>query len=117
MASAREAVEEHVAAFNAHDTARVLAGFAPDAVWATGQDVVRGSDSLAELFDAGLWQLEPSLHVLTLLGEETLVAAELHETITVEGARHDFRIAVFFTVEAGLIQAAKVYREGSADID
>lgn len=117
MSSARELVEEHLAAFNAHDTARVLAGFAPDAVWATGQDIVRGRDALAELFDAGLWELDPSLRILSLVGEDPLVAAELHETITVEGERRDFRIAVFFTVGAGLIRTAKVYREGSADID
>ncbi len=34
----RAAVLEHLAAFNAHDTARVLAGFTPDAVWITGAD-------------------------------------------------------------------------------
>jgi hypothetical protein len=117
MPSARQVVEEHLAAFNAHDTERVLAGFASDAVWATGQDVARGSDALAELFDAGLWELDPSLRVLTLVDADPLVAAELHETLKVGGERRDFRIAVFFTVAGGLIRSAKVYREGSADID
>lgn len=35
-------VSEHIAAFHAHDTERVLAGLADDAVWITGADTVRG---------------------------------------------------------------------------
>jgi hypothetical protein len=34
----------------------------------------------------------------------------------VNGERREFDIAVFFTVDDGLIRTAKVYREGSADI-
>jgi hypothetical protein len=41
----RSVVAEHLTAFNEHDTDRLLAGFASDAVWATGQLVVRGRAS------------------------------------------------------------------------
>ena len=117
MTNARRVVEEHVAAFNAHDTARLLAGFTADAVWATGRDVVRGHDALAELFDDGLWQLEPNLQLRSLVAGDDLVAVELSETIMVDGARTEFDIAAFFTIRGGQIAAAKVYREGTADLD
>lgn len=113
---ARDAVVEHLAAFNAHDTDRLLAGFTEDAVWATGQDIVRGRPALAELFDEGLWELAPSLTTLTLIADERSVAAELHERITIDGAEREFAIAAFFRVSDGLITSAKVYREGTADL-
>jgi hypothetical protein len=117
MPSARDAVEEHLAAFNAHDSERLLAGFADDAIWATGQDVMRGRAALADLFDDSLWDLQPQLAVVSFVAGEQTVAAELREQITVAGARENFRIAVFFTVLDGLIVNAKVYREGVADIE
>lgn len=113
---ARDAIVEHLAAFNAHDTDRLLAGFAQDAVWATGQDVVRGQAALAELFDPGLWELAPSLTTVTLIADERTVAAELYERITIDGAEREFSIAAFFRVADGLITTAKVYREGTADL-
>ena len=58
-AYARTLVAEHLAAFNAHDSARLLAGLAEDVRWATGQDVFHGRDELAELFDDGLWAMRP----------------------------------------------------------
>lgn len=117
MTNPRAAVEEHLDAFNAHDTARLLDGFASDAVWATGRDVVRGRDALAELFDDGLWQLDPNLELRSLVAADDLVATELHETITIDGLRTAFGIAAFFTICDGRIATAKVYREGSADLD
>lgn len=117
MTAARSVVDEHLAAFNAHDTQRLLAGFAEDAVWATGQDVLRGRQALAELFDEGLWQLAPALTTLAIVADERRVAIELHERITVANEERAFDIAAFFTVSAGLIRTAKVYREGSADIE
>jgi uncharacterized protein len=117
MSSAQELVEEHLAAFNAHDTERLLATLAPDVVWATGQDVCRGHDELAGLFDPGLWELDPSLSAAHILSDTTRVAAELVERITVDGELREFHIAAFFTVEEGVIRTAKIYREGSADIE
>jgi hypothetical protein len=117
MPSAREVVEEHLAAFNAHDTDRMLAGFAADAVWATGRDVMRGTAELADLFDASLWELAPSLETITMIADDRAVAAELHERITVDGEQRGYRIAAFFAITGATITAAKVYREGVADID
>jgi ketosteroid isomerase-like protein len=116
MTSARGAVAEHLAAFNAHDSARLLAGFAGDAVWITGQDRFTGPGELAELFDAGLWGLAPRLHLLGLVAEASRAAAQLHETLIVDGTPREFDIAVFFELADGLIRRAKVYREGSADL-
>lgn len=116
MISALELVEEHIAAFNAHDSERLLATLAPDVVWATGQDVCRGHEGLAGLFDPALWALDPSLTAAHVLSDPTHVAAEMIERITVDGEPREFHIAAFFTVEDGLIRTAKIYREGSADL-
>ena len=109
-------VEDHLAAFNAHDSARVLAGLAADVQWATGQDVFRGREALAEVFDDGLWELGPALELRTLIAAEDMAAAELVEQLTVGGELRRFTIAVFFRFAGGLITHATVYREGSADI-
>jgi len=117
MTSVRAAVEEHVAAFNAWDTERVLAGFAPDAVWVTGQDRFVGTAALAELFDAGLWAITPHLQVKTLVVEGATAALEVVETLVVDGEQRVLAIAAFLEVDdAGLIRRGTVYREGSADI-
>jgi ketosteroid isomerase-like protein len=117
MTSALGLIEEHLAAFNAHDSDRLLATLAADVVWATGQDVCRGHDELAGMFDAGLWELDPSLTTQRMLADTTTVAAELIERITVDGEQREFHIAAFFTVDDGVIRSAKIYREGSADIE
>lgn len=110
-------VLDHVEAFNRHDRDRLLAGLAPDAVWNTGRDTVVGRAELAEIFDDGLWLLDPSLAVDGLVCDGAAVAAQLTEELTVDGVRRSHPIAVFFTLRAGLIQHVKVYREGSADIE
>jgi ketosteroid isomerase-like protein len=113
----RAAAEEHVAAFNAADRGRLLAGFAPDAVWITGRDRFTGVAELAGLFDDGLWALRPRLEVLTLVADGDSAALRLHETLTVDGAAREFDIAVFLDFDpAGLIVRGQVYREGSADL-
>jgi hypothetical protein len=117
MSDARSVVEDHLAAFNAHDAPRLLAGFAEDAIWATGQDVMRGREALADLFDESLWKRAPSLTTLTIIAVGNTVAAELHERITVDGVEQAFDIAAFFVVTDGLIRRAKVYREGTADVE
>ena len=114
--TARALVDEHVAAFNAHDTERLLAGLTPDAVWITGSDMVSGRDALAELFDDWLWSTQPELSVVSMVVDGHRVAAQLHEVMTVDGQRREFMIAVFFELADGLIRRAKVYREGTADV-
>lgn len=115
--TAADAVAEHLAAFNAHDTARLLAGFAPDAVWITGQDTDVGHAALAGVFDDWLWSMRPRLELVRLVADDETVAAELREALTVDGTPHEYSIAAFFTVHNGLITRAKIYREGNADLD
>ena len=117
LVTIQRAVEEHVAAFNAHDSSRVLAGFAADPVWTTGTDTFRGSAGVADVFDPWLWTLDPILEIQSLVSDDTCAAAQLHEKLTVDGERRSFDIAVFFVVKDGLIESAKVYREGSAALD
>jgi ketosteroid isomerase-like protein len=114
--SARAVVEEHLAAFNAHDTGRLLARFTEDAVWITGQDRVTGRAALAELFDDWLWSLNPRLDPIWIVADGDRAAAQLHELLIVDGQRREFDIAVFFELADGLIRRAKVYREGSAEL-
>jgi ketosteroid isomerase-like protein len=112
----RAAVLEHVAAFNAHDSARVLAGFAPGAVWVTGTDRFEGAAALAEVFDPWLWTLEPELTLISLIVEDDRAAAQLRESMVVDGQGREFGIAVFFELAGGQIRQGKVYREGSAEL-
>jgi ketosteroid isomerase-like protein len=110
-------LRDHVAAFNAHDSARVLAGLAGDVVWRTGTDTVRGIAAAEELFDDWLWSLRPSLEIRSLVAGEGAAAAELVERLTHEGQEQVFPIAVFLRFEGDLIAQATVYREGSADLE
>lgn len=107
-------VAEHLKAFNAHDTGRLLAGLAHDAQWITGTDVIQGRQELAELFDTGLWELDPSLDVLRAAAGPGTVAVELLEQMTQGGEVRQFHIAVFYDVVDGQIQRVKVFREGSS---
>lgn len=113
----RCAVLAHLEAFNQHSTDRLLDGLSEDAIWATGRDVVKGRAELADLFAEALWELEPSLSVLGLVVDGNSAAAQLREELTLDGERRSFDIAVFFEVSGALISTAKVYREGSADIE
>lgn len=92
----RDVVLEHLAAFDAHDTERLLATLDDDVVWRTGTDVFTGVDVLRrDVFDDDLWSLAPSL--------------------TLDGVEQSFDIAVFFTV-TDRITSVTVFREGSADL-
>jgi hypothetical protein len=97
------AVSAHVDAFNKHSTEDLIRGLAGDIVWATGDDVFRGHRELGQLFDDGLWSMNPLLHVKAIIAEGGHASAELHETLTVDGEDRSFDIAVFFTVSGGLI--------------
>lgn len=105
-------------AFNAHDTERLIAGLHRDVVWATGSDLYRGTARLREeLFDDALWAMQPSLSRRTLVIEGDQAAGTFREALIVAEKRREFDIAVFFSVEDGLIRTVKVFREGSADIE
>jgi len=113
----RALVLDHVEAFNTHDRDRLLRGLAEDVVWSTGRDTIRGAEALAEVFDDGLWAMQPSLTVQHLLVDGDQAAVQMSEILNVRGEQCRFAIAAFFHVRGGHIQRAKVYREGSADID
>ena len=112
----REAVLEHVAAFNAHDRERILTGLAPDVTWSTGRDTLHGQAALTELFDDGMWALTPHLHVVRLVVQGDRAAAEVVETLTVDGVEHVFTIACFFDLRGSVIHRVTVLREGTADL-
>ncbi len=111
-----DAIFEHVAAFNAHDRERLLSGLHPGIVWSTGRDTLRGHAALAELFDDGLWAMSPSLRVLRLVTGTSVAAAELQESLTVDGEVQTFAIACFFDLDGPSIVRVKVFREGTADV-
>lgn len=94
-AATREAVLDHVDAFNAHDTDRLLTGLHEGIVWATGSDVFRGISELSDVFDEGFWAMRPSLAVQTLVVEGHQAAATLHERLVVDGRPREFDIVVF----------------------
>lgn len=114
--AAERVVREHLAAFNDHDTARLLDSFTDDAVWITGADRFAGTAALGALFDDGLWELDPHLELVRLVVDADSAAAQLVERITVDGTLSTFAIAVFFEIRDGRISRGKVYREGSADL-
>lgn len=108
---------EHVDAFNAHDTDRLLATVHPAVLWTTGTDVFRGADRLRdEVFDDAFWALWPSLRVQTLVVDGDSAAAVLTERITVDGEERSYDIAAFFTVALGVITSVRVLGAGSADL-
>lgn len=109
-------VRRHVDAFNAHDLDALLGCFGEDAIWVTGADRFQGAVALRELFARAFEELAPQLHLQTVLAQGGLVACELREDYSVDGVARSDHIAGFYRVEAGLIAAAKIYREGSADI-
>ena len=111
--AAIDAALEHVAAFNAHDQQRLLAGLHPNIVWSTGIDTLRGHAAMTELFDDGLWAMDPSLRVVA---GTTVVAAELQESLTIDGEIQTFPIACFFDLAGPSIVRVKVFREGTADV-
>jgi hypothetical protein len=110
------AVRGHVDAFNARDLDRLMAGFADDAVWITGTTTVRGHAELTDLFASAMAGLLPTLVIESLLVGGDRVACQLTETLTVDGEERTFSIAGFYELRGGRIAAAKIYREGSADI-
>jgi hypothetical protein len=109
-------VRGHVDAFNARDLDALMAGFTDDASWVTGTSTARGRGELAELFGAAMAGLLPTLVILDLLAEGDRVACQMTETLTASGQEQTFFIAGFYELRGGQIAAAKIYREGSAEI-
>jgi uncharacterized protein len=112
----RQAVIEHLAAFNSHDTPRLLLGLHPEVRWETGQDIVVGRPAAADLFDDWLWSTNPRLDLLRLAVDADFAAAECTEHLTVDRNPSQFAIGIFFTVRDGQLARVKVFREGSANV-
>jgi hypothetical protein len=110
------AVERHIEAFNARDVGALMAGLHEDATWITGTDSFSGAAALEQLFATAFAELSPRLHAESFLVDGDRVVCELREDYTVDGIEHTDQIAAFYRVEAGLIAAVKIYREGSADV-
>jgi hypothetical protein len=109
-------VTRHIDAFNAHDLDALMACFSTDASWVTGADHFEGAAALRTLFAGAFEALSPRLSLLNLLVQGDEVACELREDYSAAGVDRTDHIAGFFRVEAGRITAAKIYREGSADV-
>ncbi len=109
-------IETHVAAFNAGDVDGLMAGFADDAIFATGEHLVVGARGIRAMFRDALASLAPSLDVRATVVQGDVVACEMTERLTVEGAAFEFALAAFYTVRRGEIVRVKVYREGSAEL-
>ena len=109
-------VRAHIEAFNTRDLDALMAGLSEDASWVTGTDRLRGSAALEQLFAAAFAEISPRLHIESLLVQSNRVVCELREDYTIDGVERTDHIAAFYRVEAGLIAAVKVYREGSADV-
>ena len=109
-------VTRHVDAFNAHDLDALLDCFSTDATWVTGAHRLQGTAELRTLFAGAFEALSPQLQLQNLLVQGNRVACELREDYSAGGVERSDYIAGFYRVEAGQITAAKIYREGSADI-
>ena len=109
-------VRRHIEAFNARDLGALMAGLSEDASWVTGTDHLRGAAALERLFAAAFAAISPRLHIENLLAQDDRVVCELREDYTADGDERTDHIAAFYRVEADLITAVKIYREGSADV-
>jgi ketosteroid isomerase-like protein len=111
------AVNEHVRAFSKGDLPALMAGLADDTVWITGRTTVRGRAELEPFFREAIAGLHPTLRVQNLLVDGDRAACQMTETLVWDGTEQSFAIAAFFKLRDGLIVAAKVYREGTAELD
>jgi len=108
-------VRAHVRAFNDRDVPALMAGFTDSAVWVTGTTRVTGRRALTDFFAGAIEGLLPTLTLRSLVAGRDLVACELTETLDAGGPR-TFHIAGFYRVDGDRIAAARIYREGSADV-
>jgi uncharacterized protein len=112
-AVALDVVRAHVEAFNAGDVDALMAGFADDAVFVTAEHMVVGTRGLRAMFGDALANLAPAMELRATVVQHGVVACELTERLTVEGAQFSFQLAAFYTVQRGQIVRVKVYREGA----
>ena len=116
VTSTEPAIREHVRAVNAGDLPALLAGFAADARFQTGDHVVIGSDDIRAFFTEAFAGLRPQLEITNLFVDEGRAACELRDTVTVDGEKRTYASAAFFSLDRGVITDVKVYREGLATV-
>jgi len=117
MTDPLEAVEAHLAAFNARNLEAVSAGFCDDAVFATGDDLIIGRRGISAFFAEAFAQpLRAELRLLRSVTDGDTVACEVAERLTLDDGRsHELALATFYTVRDAALARVKVYREdGSA---
>ena len=115
--SAAAVVQAHVDAFNARDLDALMAGFTDDAVWITGTTTIRGHDDLTRFFEVAMVGLLPRLIIEDLVADGDRAACQLTEALTANGEVRTFSIAGFHRIRGGRIASAKIYREGTADLE
>ena len=111
-----ETVRKHIDAFNASDLDGLMACFSDEAAWVTGTDSFCGTTDLKELFANAFAGLAPKLQIESIIVDGNRVACELREDLVVDGVARSDCIAGFYRIESGRITAAKIYRQGSADV-
>lgn len=110
-----DAVAGHLAAFNARDAERTSAGFAEDAVFAAGDQLVVGRRAIRTLFaDAFAAPISATLELRRSYVDGETAACELVEHLEVEGDVHELPVAAFYTVRNGLLLRVRVYRDHPA---
>ena len=114
MSIAEDLVRRHVEAFNSGDADALLADFAPEATWVTGEYSVP-SHELRPFFEEAMRSLRPHLTLIRIIDGGHAVAVEMIETWTHDGEEKTAALISVFDLVAGRISRAKIYREGSAD--
>ena len=111
-------VHDHLEAFNARDLRALADGFADDATFASGNDLVVGRRGITAFFaDAFAQPLRAHLQLRSSLTEGDTVACELAETLVLDdGRRHELALATFYTVRGGALARVKVYREDASTL-
>lgn len=110
-----DVVLEHLDAFAARDVERVIATFADDAVFTTGDGTVIGRTALRRLFtDAFALPVHVDLERRAVHATGDTVACEIVEHITAEGVTHTMDLAGFYTVRGGALVRVRVYRDALA---
>ena len=108
-------VQAHFKAFNDGDVNSLMAGFAEDAVFSTGEHLVVGERGIRAMFHDALAELAPTLTLRAAVAQGDVVACEITEQLSVDGVPFEFALAAFYTVRRGRIVRVKVYREGTAE--
>lgn len=114
MEPSHDLVRRHIDAFNAGDADRLLADFAPDAVWVTGDYTVPAGE-LRPFFEGAMRSLGPHLALVRIVGGAAAVAVEMVETWTHQEVAKTAALVAVLDLTEGRISRAKIYREGSAD--